>query len=295
MRAYWLFVVLSLICIGCNSATNPLGERGINHVVISLDAKTVDAIIESDVMEEFGFIVTQNVQTENDAWQGVYLIGSKTYVEIFPYGTTDWADKGMVSIAFGVDSVGDVNRVEKNFTERGLTPYRELKRRPVDDGFLDWFHSIRIDQQGPEIPKGRLFATWLMEYTVDYMESPITKREKAESNSDTISRERYLPDEYASKQMRDVVSAQMTVPKQDVVSNLPMLEALGYSVAHEDKRLVARNAEGTIVMNYQMDDEPTGISMIEFTLNSPVKEKNTHQIGESTLIVGPGNYARWEF
>ena len=133
-----------------------------------------------------------------------------------------------------------------------------------------------------------------MEYRPEYFADPRGNTEPAAHPAD-VGRERYLPDTYRDRLMRDVTSIRLAVTRRDLDSTVPLLRAGGFSVrSTPDGGVVARGG-GTTIRFDAVPREEAGLRQVTFALNDAVASKHVERIGRSVLTVGPGPRAVWTF
>ena len=125
------------------------------------------------------------------------------------------------------------------------------------------------------------------------MNDPRSEKKPAKGLDDVISRERALSDDYKSRMMRDISLIEISATMHDIALARPMFSAAGFRVSQERNRMVARDADTTIII-VTASRQAAGIRRVEFVLNAPTA-KHVEHLGRSTLMVGPGRRAVWKF
>jgi hypothetical protein len=118
-------------------------------------------------------------------------------------------------------------------------------------------------------------------------------KEAAEGPEDIVSRERYQADTYQQRLMRDVVSAEIGITRESFERAEPLFRAAGFQITTQSTGALLDGEEGDLVIQF-VPKESTGLRSVAFVLNRQVTPEQ-HQIGNSTLSVGPGDRARWTF
>lgn len=263
-----------------------------NHAYGVFDRETADAIEHSDYLRKFAnFQVRSTTGSEGETWTGRYLMGRETYVELFGAGDIPGQDGTLGSAGLGVstEQAGDLATVTERLKEEGVEnpiPFRQT--RDFGDGVpVPWFDSVLTTAEYDS------FGAWAMEYLPEYFDDPRSETEPADHPGD-VGRERYLSDDYRDHLMRDITSVRLGVTARDLASTEPLLRAGGFTVRSVDGGVVATRG-GTKIRFDSVPREEAGMKQITMSLNRPVKSAHEEQLGHSTLAVGPGARAVWDF
>jgi hypothetical protein len=93
--------------------------------------------------------------------------------------------------------------------------------------------------------------------------------------------------------LRDIWLIEISATMHDIALARPMFSAAGFRVRQERNRLVAHDADTTVIVA-ATSREAAGIRRVEFVLNAPTAS-HVENLGRSTLTVGPGTRAVWRF
>jgi hypothetical protein len=93
--------------------------------------------------------------------------------------------------------------------------------------------------------------------------------------------------------MRDVTGVHMALTAKDLANTLPLLEAGGFRIRTTPGGAVAQGGGTTLYFDAVPLDQ-IGLRQVEFSLNR-FAPRHVEQIGQSTLVVGPGKRAVWTF
>ncbi len=287
------YVILSVLLALASTGTAQAGERQLlfyNHAWGTFDRATADAVEHSAYIREFAsFEVRTTTGAGGETWTGRYLRGRETYLEVFGIGDVPGQDGelGAAGLGLSTERDGDIDGVKSRLTAAGVTPIDFLQTRDFGDHVpVPWFDAVFTFEQYDR------FGAWAMEYRDEYFNDPRSKTQPAHFPGD-VGRERYLPDEYKDRLMRDITSIKIAVTERDLASTMPMLKAGGFAL-RTDARGVLATKGGT---NIRFDKAPmgqTGMKKVEFALNRAVP-KHVERLGNSTLVVGPGKQAVWTF
>ncbi|MDX8051525.1 DUF5829 family protein [Lentzea sp. BCCO 10_0798] len=284
-----LAVVLAVSGVGPAQA----GERQLlyyNHAWGTLDRATADAVEHSRYLRQFAdFEVRTTTGADGKVWTGRYLRGRETYLEIFGLGDVPGQDGQLGSAGLGLSTErdGDIEKLGARLRAAGQKPIDFLQTRDFGDGKpVPWFDSLFL------IEKYQKFGAWAMEYRDEYLDDPRSKVGPARFPGD-VTRERYLPDVYEDRVMRDITFIRLAVTPSDLADTVPLLRAGGFSLLTEPGTVVATRGGTTM----RFDEAPpgkTGLKRVEFELNCVVA-RHVEKLGSSTLVVGPGKRAVWTF
>lgn len=264
-----------------------------NHAYGVLDRETADAIEHSAYLREFAnFQIRTTTGAGGQVWTGRYLMGRETYLELFGVGDLPGPDGvlGAGGLGLSAERSGDLARAAGRLPGLGVPePIEFQQTRDFGDGVpVPWFDAVLTTAAYDG------FGAWGMEYRPEYFADPRGNTEPAAHPGD-VGRERYLPDTYRDRLMRDVTSIRLAVTRRDLDSTVPLLRAGGFSVrSAPDGGIVARGG-GTTIRFDAVPREEAGLRQVTFALNDAVASKHVERIGRSVLTVGPGPRAVWTF
>lgn len=295
-------LVCSLLVGACTPAPGPTNEAQatqiahLNHFYATVDAETAAAIRESAFVKHFANLEVRTTKGTLSTWTGTYLYGRQTYVEFFGPGDFQIDGKpapvGAWGIALSGDRPGHVAELKSKLELAGLKAVVELDTRTFGERKVPWFTALTaVSQHGDSGGRDDVISLWAMEYVPSYFELPEAPKEPAEGAEDAISRERYQSDLYQQRMMRDVTRVEFSVGAKDFARIEPLLTAAGFKMSRVGDRVAANGQETDLVFHLtgQM-----GLRKIEFALNAP-SAPSMHNIGRSSLSVGPGATAVWIF
>ncbi|MFD5827626.1 DUF5829 family protein [Lentzea sp. NPDC060358] len=261
-----------------------------NHAWGTFDRATADAVERSAYLRAFAdFEVRTTTGADGHVWTGRYLRGKETYLEVFGTGDVGGQDGelGAAGLGLSTERDGDIDALRARLSSQGLTPIDFLQKRDFGDGKpVPWFDSTYLVESYDR------FGAWAMEYRDEYLGDPRSKVGPARFPGD-VTRERYLPDAYQDRLMRDITSIRLAVTAADLEATLPLLRAGGLAPRTDEQGVVVTRGGTTM----RFDVVPlgrTGLRAVEFELNRGVA-RHVEQLGTSTLVVGPGKRAVWTF
>ncbi|GAA0583034.1 hypothetical protein GCM10009534_16360 [Kribbella sandramycini] len=260
-----------------------------NHAYGVLDKETADAIEHSEYLRWFANFEVRTTTGGGQTWTGRYLKGRETYLELFGAGDLPGqdAEEGSAGLAISTDRAGGNAKVLRRLSAAGVEPFVYEQTRDFGDGVpVPWFQAIFAATTYDA------FGAWSMEYKPSYFADPRSQTEPAAYEGD-LSRERYLPDAYREHLMRDVTGIRIGVTARDLANTVPLLRAGGFAVRETPGGIVAQSDFTTIRLD-RVERAQAGLKQLEFRLNRGTP-RHAEQIGNSTLTVGPGPRAEWNF
>ncbi len=290
-RTTSMFLALLLVLVP--GATAQAGERQLlfyNHAWGTYDRVTADAVEHSAYLRTFAdFEVRTTTGAGGEVWTGRYLRGRETYLEVFGVGDTPGQDGqlGAAGLGLSTERDGDIATVRSRLADAGATPIDFTQTRDFGDHVpVPWFDAVFAFEQYDR------FGAWAMEYRGEYFADPRGKTQPARYPGD-VGRERYLPDNYRDRLMRDITFIGLAVTERDFASTLPLLRAGGFKLKTDSRGVTALRG-GTTMRFDKVQIGQTGLKRVEFALNRGVA-RHEERIGNSTLVVGPGKHAVWTF
>ncbi|MFD4639965.1 DUF5829 family protein [Lentzea sp. NPDC058436] len=261
-----------------------------NHAWGTLDRATADAVEHSRYVKDFADLeVRTTTGADGKVWTGRYLRGRETYLEIFGLGDVPGSDgePGSAGLGLSTEHDGDIEKLKTRLRGAGSNPIDFTQTRDFGDGKpVPWFDSVYLAE------KYQRFGAWAMEYRDEYLNDPRGKVGPAKFPGD-VTRERYMPDAYKDKLMRDVTYLHLAITAADMTHTVPLLRAGGFAVRTEGRTVVA-TCGGTTMRIDEAPVEDIGLKRAEFALNRPAA-LHVERLGTSTLVVGPGKHAVWTF
>ncbi|MGW7292377.1 DUF5829 family protein [Streptomyces xiamenensis] len=259
-----------------------------NHAYAVVDRETADAIEHSDYLPYFANFEVRTTTGGDLTWTGRYLLGRETYLEFFGEGDLPGQDAefGSSGLAVSTEYAGGLATV----AERIEDPVEFQQTRDFGDGLpVPWFDVLL-----PSAAPYDAFSPWAMEYLPEYFADP-RGNTGPEAYPGDVSRNRYLPDTYQDRLMRDVTGIHLGIPERDLATTLPLLRAGGYAVTTLPGGGVVVDDGLTRVRLDPVPREEVGLRSVTLSLNGPVVDRHVERIGNSTLVVGPRAQAVWTF
>ncbi|MGV9880353.1 DUF5829 family protein [Streptomyces sp. NPDC003006] len=262
-----------------------------NHAYGVLDRETADAVEHSPYLRKFAdFEVRTTTGSDGHTWTGRYLKGRETYLEIFGVGDVPDTPLGSTGMGVSTERDGDLATVLARLRDQGVEDPLEFQQtRDFGDGVpVPWFDGAFTTDQYDA------FGTWAMEYRPEYFADPRGRTEPASYPGD-VGRERYLPDAYRDRLMRNMTSVRLAVTARDLANTVPLLRAGGFAVRPAPSGGIVAKGGGTTIRLDAVPRDQVGLRQFTFSLNRATKSRHEERLGHSTLTVGPGPRAVWDF
>jgi hypothetical protein len=273
---------------GRGSVTSTYGPQVafLDHVYAVVDVGTAEAIAKSDFLHGFGRFVVGTTRADGETWTGRYLFGRRTYVELFGPGDLEGSGEAIGSTGIGLSTedrgglaiVSDRMRVEDSLVEVSR------RIRQEDDREVAWF-----DYLSPP-DADRTLSVWVMEF----LEIPDDLQVRAGKYMEWIDQTDKPDSNGSASQLTEVSSVALDATVDDVAVAEPLLKAAGFVVTRAGDVLSAVDLRTTISMRCTAADA-VGLRRLEFELAAPAVAPHVEAIGGSTLTVGPGQRATWDF
>ena len=222
---------------------------------------------------------------DGETWTGRYLFGRRTYVEVFGPTDVQGPDAAVGSAGIGLsthhrDDMGTLaarSRDHDGNLEMGRTTRREA------DQDIAWF-----DHLSPSEAMGRL-EVWVMDLLRDPsdLELRATAFEEWAEHRVEVDADRRTPS------LGEVCSIHLDALTSDIVAAEPLLKAARFVVTRLGDVLSASDKQMKITLEGRA--AAAGLRRIEFALDSPAASIHLETLGRSTLTVGPGRHAVWDF
>lgn len=275
---------------GPASATGGAQSAFLNHSYTVLDAETAAAVAHNAYLRRFGAFQKRTTSNGETTYSGYYLLGRQTYLEMFPPAALPAPDDraGASGLALSPDVAGAIGGIKRRMTALGADdPLDVVQTKEVDGEQIPWFRVV-----APTTTYRAAFP-WVMEYRRSYFADPRTHSEPG-NGPDDVSRERYNPDTYRRRLMRDVVSVDLGAPSADLPAMATTLRAAGLRVTERRGEVCGAGRSERVTVR-AVPRARAGWQEIGFRLNGAPGEVHAEPIGNSELEVGPGPTATWRF
>ncbi|MDP9226479.1 MAG: DUF5829 family protein [Actinomycetota bacterium] len=258
----------------------------LDHVFTVVGAETADAIAECEFLRSFGRFSVHTTVADGETWTGRYLSGRGTYVELFGPDDVDGPDgaEGSTGIGLSPHERGGLGIVSDRLKGADLGLQTGQRTRQEGDEQVPWFDHV----SAPGDPE--TLRVWVMEYHDDP-----TDRQRRESA--WVEWTKQCGDAHPPTPgpfVVDISGVELGTSIGDIARVGPIFEAAGFAVSRSGGLSVAQDVETTI----RLDSSAVaglGLRRVEFVLVAPSGTVHVEVIGHSTLTVGPGNHAVWDF
>jgi len=257
----------------------------LDHVYVVVDAGTAEEIERSEFLRTLGRFEVETVVADGETWTGRYLMGRRTYVELFGPDDVESSDEGgVVGIGLSTRDRGELAIIARRMKQAGVDAEIGRRTRDKDDAHLPWFdHLSRMGSP-------QALSLWVMEYLADP-----TDLERRESTY--LKWTEQVQDDGGKRPgplLGDLHAVELGTTADDIAMVEPLLNAVGFTVTRTRDTLLASDATTTITLHRTTRDD-AGLQRLEFTLTSPIAEAQVEIIGSSRCIIGPGDRGTWEF
>jgi hypothetical protein len=251
-----------------------------DHAYAVLDQLTADAIEGSDYLRGLGRFVVATTTGNGETWTGRYLFGRRTYVELFGPTDVQTSDDYSSGIGLSTEHRGDLATLASRV---GVDVETGRMTREEGDQQTPWFDHLSSAEPSREL------EVWVMEFLGE--PSDLERRSAAfeEWAQGRAEADRTTPS------LGEVSSVRLDAPISDIEAAEPVLRAAGYDVTRQGETWTATDGQQTILLNGGAAADATGLRRIEFSLDSSPSSVHVEPLGRSTLSVGPGPRATWEF
>lgn len=292
------WILLAGVVVGFVLPDPPVQPVELNHVVLSVDQATYDAIVTSAYLRDV--FANGGVQTiaagPDESWTGRYIVGENLYLEVFGPQGREGRKPGFIALAFSTRSMGDIDRIEERLRElAGERVHRILRTRQVRSEVRNWFHAVSVDPPSLD----RRFGAWIMESHPDNLRRlglPADRLVARDEYLIALRRTRGQPLPAPSRLFRDITRIDLALTEKEANDLATLLLAAGWdgeTTGVGRTRLSGRGLE----LDIRVDPEPHGrLRSVEFALAGKPESRRRVDFGErSWLMVDPDGWARWVF
>jgi hypothetical protein len=270
--------------------TNP--HYPLNHFYFTLDSDAFKSITTSDFLkDEFAACNLKSTTSTCGKYTGFYILGHQNYLEIFEEGTYESAQLDIVGIALSSNSAGDIEKLAALYNKHTPDVDRAIEMTNIikDGKEIEWFSAFGFDYTFHDDK----FYAWAMEYKESYMKM---KGHTEIDGKIPIDQTTYLGDttkgQNKERLIQDVIKFQFSITEQYEKRFASHLELMGYSLSKDGSLSTATGSPDQISFHA---GESNKVEKIEFSLQKEPDSKKVIEFEGSTLTVGPGKSAVWEF
>jgi hypothetical protein len=172
---------------------------------------------------------------------------------------------------------GDLAVVAGRMGDAAERADRGTTTRDSDGQVVPWFDYLEVAGETS------ILSTWLMEYLGD-----------PSDDARRIARFDEWAPTAAGPVLGDLTRVEINAVASDINLALPLLRAADFQVRPDGGRVLASDGHATIVLQTRTGAQ-SGMRRLTFGLDSPPGEVVLEELGRSTLQLGPGEQAVWEF
>ena len=285
LRALCFTVLLSAMTF----AQEKHPEVHLNHAFIVPDAETYEAIRNSEFVKQFAVWEERTTHRKDITYTGFYLYGRHTYFEFLkPDERTRVGDS---KIAFGLDRTGDLDLLQKRAEAAGMKTEVQTITRAFKGKDVNWFRSLkRKDEANPSI------GIWTLEYVPTFLSewNPRADAKPSVRREDVLKRyAEVVKQDPTKKLLLDLKAITFRIKKSSLESAKAECTVLGFAMRIEPTHLVC-SKDGEVTLRFLVSDEPPGITVVEFSVNKPLKDIVVRGIG-NTSVKQSGRTVGWYF
>lgn len=271
-------------------------EVELNHVYVTLQKDTIDAIAKSAfISEQFSMFEQENIKTTTESWTGTYLMGWRAYLEIFAPGGYEGLTEGSSGIGFSASKLGSGGATKAKLDSlTGEKTLSDLSNWVEGNDSIPWFDNIRLKS----LDKGA-FSAWLMDFRTDYL-----KYRKIElTKGGLFDRHSYnaygytTPDKkeaFESKLFDDLLEVHLELSTAESASFDKFVTALGYAASEDRGKRSYRAGSFTFFVS-TLPTPAYRIRKVVCTLIRAVEPKGEYRFGQDARLTVEGQTGVWIF
>jgi hypothetical protein len=279
-------LLLSVQAFAASPGSRP--EVVLNHLSLVLDAGTARDIAANAFLKDSFASVSQkaNVSNEGKHWNGTYVYGQRTYLELYEAGPAQ-GEPGSSGVALGVEHVGDVARLVLPLADAGgeATIVLRTVQGPAN-AQVPWFYQLR-DFYRSDPPSNT--SRWVMEYQKDFLRT-------VEPGKDGITRAQ-LAARFQEKNrlMKDIIGATLALGEREMERFAEELKVYGWTVRPDGTKRIATGPGMTLTL-VASTPNVKGLTEVRFQLvRKGIPAQTVHLGLTSVLSVAPDGTATWTF
>jgi hypothetical protein len=290
MQRLMIVITLALLA-SCKSNDRAMSDPiYLNHLFITVDDATFASINDSSfVRDELANFVAKTTKTgSGEAWTGLYLHGSETYLEIFRASPTQ-SNLGESGIGFGVDKSGELKSVERRLRALfGSKVKSTLKTRLLNDQKAPWFHYLFVESDEERI---KTLDNWIMEYDKNYLTAFYPDKAMT---ADTTSRKIHQSFRFDKKKlMMDIKEISVELNEIEHAEFLSHLRA--YNMQCTTSRFAAKCNGNAVSFMLDQTEVSRGVTRIVFSLSQRLDSPRTYKFGPQSTLTLQATSGVWTF
>ncbi|MGO9830871.1 MAG: DUF5829 family protein [Myxococcaceae bacterium] len=278
---------LLLALFACPALAAPgAPEVSLNHLSVVLDAATTHDLAASAFLKDTFATVLQKSNVSNDGkrWNGTYLYGVRTYLEVYEAGPGQ-GEPGSSGVALAVEHAGDLSRLVLPLADAGGEATVVLRTAQGPSGAqVPWFYQLRAFYRA-DPPSNT--TRWVMEYQKDFLRT-------VEPGKEGIGRAQ-LAARFQEKNrlVKDIVGATVALADREMERFLKELAVYGWTLRAEGPKHIASGGGMTLTL-IPLSAGHKGLTEVRFQLvKKGVPAQTLHFGPTSVLSVGADGTAVW--
>ncbi len=258
----------------------------LNHLSVVLDAATARELAASAFLKDTFATVLQKSNVSNDGkrWNGTYLYGERTYLEVYEAGPAQ-GEPGSSGVALAVEHPGDLSRLVLPLADAGGEATVVLRTAQGPRGAqVPWFYQLRAFYRS-DAPTNT--TRWVMEYQKDFLRT-------VEPGKEGITRAQ-LAARFQEKNrlVKDIVGATVALADREMERFLKELAVYGWSVRTDGAKHIASGGGMTLTL-IPLAPGAKGLTEVRFQLVKKGVPAQTLHFGPTSLLsVKPDGTAVW--
>ncbi len=279
-----LLGLLASSVAGAPTARRP--EVSLNHLSVVLDAATVHDLAASAFLKDTFATVFQksNVSNEGKRWNGTYLYGEHTYLEVYEAGPGQ-GEPGSSGVALAVEHPGDVAALVLPLADAGAEATVVLRTTQGPTGAqVPWFYQLRAFYR-TDPPSNT--TRWVMEYQKDFLRT-------VEPGKDGMTRAQLAARFWQKDRLvKDIIGATVALSEREMERFLKELAVYGWTVRSEGTKHVASGGGMTLTL-IPLAPGMKGLAEVRFQLvKKGVAAQTLHFGPTSVLTLSADGTALW--
>jgi uncharacterized protein DUF5829 len=173
MKVRVLFTIVILASLGrLNGQTNDSAKVVISHIFFCIDSVTYQNLFKSDfIAKTFAYCRESSSKTTTDSWTGKYLLGRRSYVEVFAVNDKkpqpELGDKfADAAIVFRTKKPGDIHKIDSEVKADKHDTHLELMKYESDGKTIPFNYNLYLSN----VTLQEVFRAYVEEFTTDFLE-----------------------------------------------------------------------------------------------------------------------------
>ena len=252
----------------------------LNHLYHVLSLESFNDIKDHRFLKDnFANIEHKKLKSANSNWEGIYIRGENTYIELFyPQGNKQFRSQGRFGIGLGTDNIRDIDDIYSTLQQNIPNICKHKFTRQIKSQEIDWFKYVT--QNDSYISEHMSY--WIMEYEENYC------------NSTNISRKAYNSPFYESdKLFKDITQITIAIELKSQLNFAYILKNLGFKCTESSSTQQTWCNQDFVLNIIPSTHQTIGVQQIIMELNYSTPSQNL-KIGQTNLTL-KNKLAVWDF